>query len=157
MEVAVVAEPDLEEPCELQILLNATGSSSTARVGLDAPLFRHVPQRVADMRRLLVEVVEYVRSMPRGDTKAVVWVAVMVREHVTKLLGDAFGFRMMAVYTRKMTENEKGDLVEACAAFLLEHAQRLTEEQISPGFPLPMTWTTYYEHQPDWEWPNYDD
>ena len=159
MEVTIVADPDLEEPCQLQILLDATGASAMARVGVDQPLFHRVPQRVADMRRLLVEVAEYVRNMRggRGNARDAAWMAVTVHEKVADLLGQAFGPREIAVYGLKMKEAGAGDLREASAAFLLDRAQGMTEVEILRNFPLPITWVQFYERQPGWEWPEYDD
>jgi hypothetical protein len=158
LEVTVVSDPDLEENCQLQILLDATGASAMARAGIDQPLFRHVPPRVAEMRRLLVEVADYVRAMPygRGDAKAAIWMAVTVHEKVATLLGEAFGPREIAVYALKLKDGEGQDPREVCAAFLLDRAQQLTQDEILRTFPLPITWTQYYERQPDWEWPDSD-
>jgi hypothetical protein len=97
--------------------------------------------------------------MPRSSksAKPAAWMAVMVHEHVATLIGQAFGPRMIAVFGQCMKEAEPGMLREACGAFLLDLAQRTTEEEIIPTFPLPVTWTEFYERQPDWEWPEYDD
>jgi len=69
-----------------------------SRRDVDPPLELAVPQRLADMRRLLVEVAEYARAMPRSATSAkpAIWMAVIVREVVPELLGAAFGPRIMA-------------------------------------------------------------
>jgi hypothetical protein len=70
---------------------------------------------------------------------------------------QAFGPREIAVYGLKMKEADAGGLREASAAFLLDRAQRMTEDEILRSFPLPLTWVQFYERQPDWEWPEYDD
>lgn len=158
MEVRLVAEPDLVEPCNLQIILNADGGSKMARVGVDPPLFHVVPPRVDAMRRLLAEVADYVRAMPQSTktAKPAVWMAAMVHDHVSELLGQAFGPPVIAVYQRQLKEGDGSDLRERCAAFLLDLGQRLTEDDILPSFPMPITWVEFYERQPGWEWPEYD-
>jgi hypothetical protein len=57
---------------------------------------------------------------------------------------------------RAIGEGEGPDLREVSAAFLLEKAQRLTEEEIRRTFPLPITWVQFYERQPGWDWPEND-
>lgn len=163
LDVTLVADPDLSEPCHLQLLLDANGESKMARFGVDPPLFRTVLQRVADMRRLLVETAEYVRNIPAGqgnaeagNAKAGIYMAVAVKHVVPDLLGQAFGPRMIAVYGTQMDRVPSGEWQTACAAFLLNLSQRLTEEEINPGFRLPMTWVEFYESDPDREWPVYD-
>lgn len=158
VDLTLVADPDLSEPCHLQFLLDAAGDSKMARIGADPPLFRAVPQRVADMRRLLVEAAEYVRNMPvrLGNTKAAIYMSVAVHHHVTDLLGQAFGPRMIAIYGRKLKESAAADLRLASAAFLLDLAQRLTDEEINPAFRLPITWVEFYESDPERQWPEYD-
>ena len=51
---------------------------------------------------------------------------------------------------------EGGELREASAAFLLDRAQRLAENEILRTFTLPITWVQFYDSQPGWEWPEYE-
>jgi hypothetical protein len=46
---------------------------------------------------------------------------------------------------------------DTSAGLLLDLAQRATEANILPSFELPTTWNEFYERQPDWEWPVYED
>jgi hypothetical protein len=156
LDVMLVADPDLDEPCRLQFLLQTDGDSEMARVGVDPPLFRTEPQRVTDMRRLLVETAEYVRSIPcRANATAAIHMSLVVKIVVPELLIRAFGMRAPAVYARHLKEGGEGEAQNTCVAFLLNLAQRITADEISKDFPLPVTWTEFYESDPDRQWPEY--
>nr|QIQ10796.1 hypothetical protein GLBDPPGF_00002 [uncultured bacterium] len=157
VEVRLVADPDLAEPCQLQVLLDAAGSSRMARIGVDEAIVHKVPKRVEEMRRLLAEVVDYLSAMPigQGNTKAAVWMAVMTHDHVADLLGQAFGPRETAVYGTRLQDGG-ASMLELSTQYLLAKAQSLTEDEILGSFELPITWAQFYERQPGWEWPAYD-
>jgi hypothetical protein len=160
MEVQLVANPDLVEPCQLQILLNADGGSRMARGGVDQPLFHTVPPRVAHMRRLLVEAANHIRAIPYGlgKAKAAIYMSVMVKFHNAEFVEQAFGKTEAEAYSARFTDNlHPTQWQETSAGLLLDLAQRATEANILPSFELPITWNEFYERHPDWEWPEYDD
>jgi hypothetical protein len=120
LDVTLTADPDLDEPCHLQLLLQADGGSQMARAGVE-PLVHVVPPRVAHMRRLLVEAAEYVRQMPTrtGHTKDAIDMSIAVKIVVPELLLRAFGIRAPAVYLRHLKEAGERGAQNACVAFSL--------------------------------------
>jgi hypothetical protein len=159
MDVRLVAVPDLVAPCELQVLLNADGDSRMARAGVDPPLFHIVPPRVADMRQLLVEAADYIRAIPYGlgNAKAAIYMSVMVKFHIAEFIEQAFGAAEAKAYSDRFTDDlHPTRWQETSAGLLLGLGQRATEANILQSFELPITWSEFYERQPEWEWPEYD-
>jgi hypothetical protein len=124
---------------------------------VSTPAGTGLPTRVADMRRLLVETADYVRAMPTGlgNTKATGWMTVTVIDDVPQLLGG-----VRTAHSRRLwhggVKDARKHMAGSSPRVPSETSQGLTEDQIEPEFPLPMTWKEFYESDPSKEWPIYE-
>ena len=158
LDVTLVADPDLAEPCSRRFFLHAD-DESTMVPGLGTGPVHKNPrgetQRITDMRRLLLEAAAYIRSIPYGvgDAKVAMEMSMDVKFAIPDFLGQAFGPRMIAVYGNLfMSEPPPQVWQEVSATFLMDLSQKLTQHAIDPAFKLPQTWRDFYASDAKREW-----